>query len=79
MKCNTNCLLMEKGKSIAVLYVKDVAYKHCVYRHKQALKRGEYDRSVLIGGDITSTWCYKGKIVRAVKPRENKYTEAMVI
>ncbi len=79
MKCNINCQLIEEGKSTAALYIGDKPYKHCVYRHQLMLKRGDYDgREILIGGDITSTYCYRGRMVRKPKPRE-KYTDAIEI
>jgi hypothetical protein len=79
MRCNINCELIKKGKSTATLWIGDENYKHCVYRHKLMLKRGDYARTVIIGGDVTSTYCYRGKIVRKVKPRTNQYNDAMVI
>ncbi len=65
MKCNVNCSLMKEGKSTATLWVMGKAYMHCVYRHQEPLSRKVYERIVMVGGDITSTWCYRGKIVRA--------------
>ena len=79
MRCNINCILIEKGKSTATLYIGNDSFKHCVHRHKLMMRRGEYERSIIIGGDITSTWCYRGKIVRKVKPRTNTYGTAQVI
>lgn len=78
MKCNINCELIEEGKSIATLYIGNKSYKHCVYRHQLLLKRGDYGKTLLIGGDITSTYCYRGKIVRKPKERE-KYNDAIEI
>ncbi len=64
MKCNTNCNIFKEGKSRAGIHVggKDVDY--CVYRHSLMLKRGEYERVILVSGDITSTFCYKERIVK---------------
>lgn len=78
MKCNINCELIEKGKSIATLYIEKESYKHCVFRHQLMLLRGDYGRVVLIGGDITNTYCYKGSIVRKPKKRES-YSNAIEI
>ncbi len=78
MRCNVNCELVVEGKSTATLYVGNDSYKHCVYRHKLMLKRGEYERVVLVGGDVTSTYCYRGKIVRKPKKRE-VYSDAIEI
>ena len=33
------------------------------------LNRGDYGRVILIGGDITNTYCYRGKIVRKPKKK----------
>ena len=79
MRCNVNCELVAEGKSTSTLYIGNKSYKHCVHRHKLMLSRGQYERSVLIGGDITATYCYKGKIVRKAKSRVNNYNDAMVI
>ncbi len=80
MKCNVHCRLMVQGRSISTLYVKgNVSYKHCIHRHKPMLKRGEYEREVLIGGDVTGTYCYRGKIVRKGKKRDDSVKNAMVI
>lgn len=79
MRCNINCELIIKGTDSSTLYVDSNPYKHCVYRHQLMLKRGDYNgRIVLIGGDITGTHCYNGKIVRKPKPRE-KYSDAIEI
>lgn len=78
MKCNITCELIEEGKSTATLYADNKPYKHCVYRHQLMLQRGDYSRNILIGGDITNTYCYRGKIVRKPKPRE-KYSDAIEI
>ncbi len=75
MKCNVNCKLMEEGKSTAALYVGAKSYKHCVHRHKLPLNRRVYERIIMVGGDITATWCYRGKIIRAVK--HSNYESAM--
>lgn len=69
---------MEKGKSNSTLWVENKAYKYCVFRHQLMIGRGSYDRMVLIGGDITSTHCYRGKIVRKAKKRE-VYSDAIEI
>lgn len=78
MKCNINCELVEKGKSTATLYIENESYKHCVYRHQLMLQRYDYGRVILIGGDITNTYCYRGKIVRKPKKRES-YSDAIEI
>lgn len=70
MKCNMNCELIEEGKSTATLWIENKPYKHCVFRHQLMMYRGDYGRVVLIGGDITSTYCYREKIVRKVVKRE---------
>lgn len=78
MKCNINCELVEEGKSIATLYVERKSYKQCVYRHQLMLRRGDYGKVILIGGDITNTYCYRGKIVKKPKKRES-YSSAIEI
>lgn len=78
MKCNITCELIEEGKDTSTLYADNKPYKYCVYRHQLMLNRGDYSRTILIGGDVTNTYCYRGKIARKVKPRE-KYNNAIEI
>ena len=61
MKCNTKCTLYHEGKSTAGITVGGKDIQHCVYRHSEMLKRGEYERVVMVSNDITSTYCYRDK------------------
>ncbi len=70
MRCNTKCVLIKQGVSTSTLTVNNTDYAGCIHRNKLPLRRGQYNRELLVDGSITATHCYRDKIKKVKVKRD---------